>query len=242
MDVQIIASIIGGLIGGLFTFLGVLITILYQRAKDKKEEQRLKEEKLKEEFISRPRLEIVKYKGLSLYESEKNVDVGMLIALIRDFKNNGRAMFYYDEEIIKPEKWAFVEYELKNTGNTEIKDVCFSTAILKNTSMFNTTIYENIMCYEYKFLNYRVHLNKNIKPGHKIKIRVYFISDKVVYSNIGGPLISLWLFDVYNNVWHQYLDAPNEKINDAERSSISKYYDYTDEKKAVECFIDPLKW
>ena len=63
MDVQIIASIIGGLIGGLFTFLGVLITILYQRAKDKNEEQRLKEEKLKEEFISRPRLEIVKYKG-----------------------------------------------------------------------------------------------------------------------------------------------------------------------------------
>lgn len=35
MDVQILASILGGLVGGLFTFLGVLITIAYERSKER---------------------------------------------------------------------------------------------------------------------------------------------------------------------------------------------------------------
>ena len=45
MDVQILASILGGLVGGLFTFLGVLITIAYERSKDAKEEMRRLKEK-----------------------------------------------------------------------------------------------------------------------------------------------------------------------------------------------------
>ena len=48
MDVQILASILGGLVGGFFTFLGVLITIAYERSKDAKEERRRLKEKEEE--------------------------------------------------------------------------------------------------------------------------------------------------------------------------------------------------
>ena len=131
MDVQIVASLLGGLVSGLFTFLGVFLTISYQRKKDKAEEERIKKEEKKKEFDNRPRFEIEGYKGETLYEDEDSVDVGMLVCNIRDFKNNGRALFYYDKEIKTPQEWVFAEYVLKNTGKTEISQAYFVTNLLK---------------------------------------------------------------------------------------------------------------
>ena len=242
MDTEIIASILGGLVSGLFTFIGVFLTICYQRKKDKKEDKRIKENLEKEEFKDRPRLEIVDFYHESTFKEEENVDVGMLVCCIRKFKNIERAMFFYDEEITQKEKWVYAEYVLKNTGNTEINEICFSTNLPKNTSMFNTTTNENVLCYNNNFLNYKVFLNKNVKPGQIIKIRVYFVSDKIVYSSFGNPLISIWLSDVNKNIWIQDLDAPNNKLYNSRRTTKQNFYAYTSEDKAIECFIDPMKW
>lgn len=242
MDVQIIASLIGGLVSGLFTFLGVFLTISYQRKKDKAEEKRMKEEELRKEFDNRPRFEIQEYKGETPYEDETDVNVGMLVCSIRKFENIGRPMFYYDEEIKNPKDWVFAEYTLKNIGKREISRVYFVSNLPKGTSIFNTTKSENVISYDNNFYSRKVRLEKSIKPDQFIKIRVYFVSDKIVYSSFGNPLISLWLIDEYGKIWYQDLDAPYKKISDAKIISKDTFYNYTDESVAIDCFIDPMLW
>ena len=71
MSNEILASILGGLVGGLFTFLGVLITIHHENKKIYRTElmrEKDKEEKLLE---NKPRLEIVEYKKFSKYSAQK---------------------------------------------------------------------------------------------------------------------------------------------------------------------------
>ena len=61
---EILASVLGGLVGGLFTFLGVVMTIRYEERKRSSE---------KEEYISLncPRLEIVDFRGEHVYEEDE---------------------------------------------------------------------------------------------------------------------------------------------------------------------------
>ena len=119
MDVQILASILGGLVGGLFTFLGVLITITYERSKGVKEERRRQKEKEEEQIKARPRLEIQEY---SYFDGERvdDVDLEVVMASIKDFKDIGRVCFKYNPDVINKEKWVSVDYVLKNIGATEI--------------------------------------------------------------------------------------------------------------------------
>ena len=102
MDVQILASVLGGLVGGLFTFLGVLLTIAYEKSKDKKEEQRRLKEKVEEQIKARPRLEIQEYYSV---EDEKDLDVDLevVMACIKGFKDEGRAYFEYHPDVINKE-------------------------------------------------------------------------------------------------------------------------------------------
>ena len=68
MDTTILASILGGLVSGLFTFLGVLITIRYYSKKDAiEEERRIKAENQAIEK-EKPRFEIVGYNEISKYD------------------------------------------------------------------------------------------------------------------------------------------------------------------------------
>ena len=86
-------------------------------------------------------------------------------------------------------------------------------------------------------MNYKVRLDKCVKPGQSVKIRVYFVRNKIVCSNIRNPLISIWLLDEYGN-----LDAPNNGISDTHLTSKRELMDYTDERTAIECFINPMLW
>ena len=94
---DIVASILGGLVSGLFTFLGVLITILYQRKKDKADLAEKEREERVLRFKERPRLEIVEYSGEKLYEEEQDVDLGFIVCSIRKFQNEGRPCFFVPE-------------------------------------------------------------------------------------------------------------------------------------------------
>lgn len=109
----IIASVLGGLVGGLFTFLGVWMTIHHENKKTRQEELKRQKEKEEQLFENRPRLEIMGYKKLSKYSAAKKADISLLLCGIKDYKNEGRAMFYYDPEVIEYENWVSVEYTLK---------------------------------------------------------------------------------------------------------------------------------
>lgn len=238
----IIASVLGGLVGGLFTFLGVWMTIHHENKKTRQEELKRQKEKEEQLFENRPRLEIMGYKKLSKYSAAEKADISLLLCSIKEYKNEGRAMFFYDESVITPENWVCVEYTLRNTGHTEIDHIYFSTNLPKNTALFNVLNEENVMCHDNHFLNYSVIFEKAIKPQQTVSIKVCYISGKIVVSNIGGAPITIWMIDENKNWWSQPLFAPDNKIYNSSRSSHKEWKDYTDEAKAIECFENPMLW
>ena len=238
----IIASVLGGLVGGLFTFLGVWMTIHHENKKTRQEERKRQKEKEEQLFENRPRLEIMGYKKLGKYSQQRKVDACVLLCSIKEYKNEGRAMFFYDESVITPGNWVCVEYTLRNTGHTEIDHIYFSTNLPKNTALFNVLNEENVMCHDNHFLNYSVIFEKAIKPQQTVSIKVCYISGKIVVSNIGGAPITIWMIDENKNWWSQPLFAPDNKIYNSSRSSHKEWKDYTDEAKAIECFENPMLW
>lgn len=230
-------SILSGLIGGLFTYFGVRLTLKHEMGKEKKE-QILKAD------AEKPRLEIVKFLNFEETKHNRNVnnDWNVLMLDIKKFADdNGRARFFYDEKALNNDNLVFVEYELKNTGLTEILDICITGNLPRNLSLVELErkefyITENL-------LNYEVWSNKRyIKPGQSFKLRVYYIKEQIMVSNIGSPMLTIWLNDVNGRCWSQLLASPSKQI---EISRFRKYSEFREDinlDKAIECFRNPYLW
>lgn len=240
--IEIIASVLGGLVGGLFTYLGVKATIKHENDKVLKEELKRQKEKEELTFENRPRLEIMGYKKLGKYSSQRRTDASVLLCGIEDYKNEGQPMFYYDESTVKSENWVCVEYTLRNTGHTEIDHIYFSTNLVRNTALFNVLDEENVMYYENNLLNYSVILEKTIKPQQTVSLRVSYINEKVIVSNIRSAPITIWMIDEKGNWWSQPLFAPDNKIYNSTKTSNKEWKSCTDIGTAIKCFENPMLW
>ena len=230
-------SVLGGLIGGLFTFIGVRLTLKHEREKEQKEE-------IKKAVESKPRLEVLKYSDFkeTANDDTENYDCNVLALSIVDFKEdeNGRPRFFYDNKALDKKKLVFVEYELKNIGLTEIDDICVTSNLPRNVSVFE---YERRDLYiNENLLNYEVWANKRyIKPGEGLTIRVYYIKDQVMTGMISYPL-TIWLHDINGRYWQQNFGSP---LNDVEISRLSSRKEFrtdTSIETAIECFKKPYLW
>ena len=213
-------SVIGGLIGGLFTYIGVRLTLKHEKEKEQKEE-------LKNAQDTKPRLEIVKYSDFEATKSnvEQNNDCNVLALKIRDFKDNSRARFYYDESALDENQLVYAEYELKNTGLTEIVDICI-TSNLRQMSIIE--LEKRDLCLKNNYPNCDVWSeNRYIKPGQTFKLRIYYIKDQIVISNLGNPVLTIWLNDVNGRIWSQTLYTPGKNI---EISRIRNYKEFSDSR------------
>ena len=109
---SLIGSILGGLIGGMFTFLGVKLTLKYDKEKEKKEI-------IKKAITEKPRLEKV-YANCKSTTSKISCDCNVLTLKIEGIKNNkGVLEFLYNNDFLDLNKLTCIEIELKNTGFTE---------------------------------------------------------------------------------------------------------------------------
>lgn len=230
-------SIIGGLIGGLFTFLGVYLTLKRDREKERKAELIKAEE-------SKPRLEIIRHTGIEETRGmvSANNDCNVLVLGIKDFvEENGRTKFVYDKAALSNENLVFVEYELKNVGLTEIKNVCVTSNLPKNVSLIE--LERKDFYINESLLNYGVWSNKRyLKPGDVFKLRVYYIKGQIVVSNIGSPLLTIWLDDVNGRYWSQALSTQTNEIEISRLCSYSEFRESFDVKTAIECFRNPSMW
>ena len=231
-----LGSILGGLVGGLFTFFGVKLTL----KRDKEKEVR---ELLRKADETKPRLEVVKYLDFKLTKNKKalNNDCNVLVLNIKAFKDdNGRARFFYDNDSLNLDKLVYIEYELKNTGLTEIEDICITSNLPKDTVVIELErkefyINENL-------LNYEVWSNKRyIKPGDSIKVRVYYVNEQIVTGLISYPL-SIWLHDINGRYWKQNFNSPHNEIEKPIYSSRKELFERTDVDNAIECFKKPYLW
>ena len=229
-------SILGGLIGGLCTFLGVRLTLKHEREKEFKEIQRKAVE-------DKPRLEVIKYLDFEATKSSKKInnDCNVLFLSINGFDDSdGIPRFYYNEKALDLKNLSFVEYCFKNTGKTEIDDVCITTNLQRNTAVFELErrdiyITENL-------LNYEVWANKRyIKPGQEIKIRVYYSKDEVIGSMISYPL-TIWLHDINGRYWEQNFGSPNNDVEISRLSNRKTFRDHTNIDTAIDCFKNPYLW
>ena len=80
--------------------------------------------------------------------------------------------------------------------------------------------------YENNFLNYSVIFEKAIKPQQTVVVRVCYISDKIVVSNMGSAPITIWMIDEKRNWWSQPLFAPDNKIYNSTKASHKEWKDY----------------
>ena len=230
-------SILGGLIGGLFTFIGVCLTI-------KHEDRQKKLDELKKADENKPRLEIIGAVDFDLDAknvSKLHADINALVLKIKSFKEeDGQAMFEYDYSSDE-KKFHCFEFIMKNTGLTEIEDICLTSNLPKDTGLMN--YYSSEMYLSNKLLSYDVWSDKRyLKPGSSLKVRIIFPKDKIIVSNLGSAIISIWLKDVNGMVWHQPLFVEKKETEISRLSTIDDFKNAKDIKTAIKCFKNPYMW
>ena len=229
-------SILGGLIGGLFTFFGVKLTLKHEKEKEQKEILTKVEE-------NKPRLEVIKYFDFDATANKKTVnnDCNVLLLNIEKFEDdNGKARFFYNKEALNSNKLVYVEFELKNTGLTEIEDVCITSNVPKN--MVAIELERNEFYINENLLNYKVWANKRyIKPGKSITIRIYYIKEQIISGLISYPL-TIWLRDINGRYWEQNFGSPNNDVEKPRLSNRKHFMEQTDIETAIECFRKPYLW
>ena len=226
-------SIVGGIIGGLFTFLGVKVTIKHDDDKKKRVEQK----KILEE---KPRLEVIEFKEVGKHRNTKS-DMDVICLAIKGFnKSDRRLEFTYDERALDKNNLVSCEYVLRNTGITEIDSVCLISNLPKNMSVIELRNAEFLV--NGRFLNYEAWSDKRfIKSGEQIKLRVYFIEDQVITGLLSAPL-GMYIQDVNGRYWHQPLFVPTKETDNSTLSSRKEMKSFADVESALKCFEGKEYW
>lgn len=226
-------SIIGGIIGGLFTFLGVKMTLKHDDTKKHQEE-------LKKAIEERPRLEIADFKEIRKPTKIKS-DFDIICLGIKDIKKAERHLeFIYDEKALNKENLVCCEYTFKNTGATEIDSICLISGLPKSMSLVNLDRVDLMI--EDKLLNYDAWSNKRfIKPGEQIKMCIFYIEDQIIVSPISA-CIGMYIQDINGRYWHQPLFAPRKETDNSTLSSRREVMSYSDIDSAIECFKGKKGW
>lgn len=225
-------SILGGIVGGLFTYLGVKLTI-------KHEDKIRKEEDDKQAYRTRPRLEIEGYLHGEVNEvGYVNFGVLLLNFDVSISKENQISFKY--KVIDNNMKFAFYEYTFKNTGDTEIQSLYLVSNNHKTTSIFNFNNYDNSIKKE--FISYSILFdNLSIKSDGIFTIRFYLLQNEAPMS-IVSALVSIYLEDINGKIWKQPLFCPDKKIENSIRSSHKELRNSSDEEKAIKCFKGEIPW
>lgn len=227
-------SILGGIIGGLFTYLGVKMTLNYEDKKRKQDENA-------NAYEERPRLEIVSFSELKKHDNTF-IDNDMAILHFEcKLDSNGKASFIYSDKINNKCNFISCEYILKNIGKTEIDNITFVSNLPKDTSIMDMN---NINFYSDKHLiNYDVLLkNRFIKPNEEIKIIISFIDDQIILSNLGSAVVGIYLQDINGRYWYQPLYAPKNEIGNSTRTNLKSLQNAIDVKTAIDYFEGKECW
>ena len=226
--VSFAGSILSGLIGGLFTFLGVKATINHEKKKIKNEENR-------KVLESMPRLEFAKKYVLDeLKEPVKNCEI--VIANIKEFKEvDGIARFIYDDNLLDGDKLEFIDVLLENTGKTEIENI-FIASNPRYESAFDLKTKDFFV--ERKILSCGAYVGQRfIKPGEFVRVRIHFLENENIRT-----ALSVWIIDINGRYWRQSLNINRKEIEKPELKSRRDFKEMTDESNFVECYKKPYLW
>lgn len=220
----------------MFTFLGVRYTIKNENKKARKEE-------IKEANKNKPRLEIVNFSANNVINNnvyKMDYDCEVLALKIEGINIDSNVEVSYDASALDDSNLIYSEYFLKNTGLTEIDSFCITSNFPKSMCVID----KNMRDYYYsrKLLNYDIWSKKRfIKPGDCIRIRIFFIKDKVIQSPISYPF-TIWLNDVNGRYWEQKIDGITNSIEISTLGDRNLLFNNTNIDKIVDCFKNPSLW
>ena len=195
--IPIVTSILGGLIGGLFTFLGVKLTI--------KNDNKLKALELVEKVKERNREIIACAPQLKVVENDDSVDKTTEIYLLP--YNNPKLIsedeirFDYGKEIQEESFWDFYDVTIENVGKTEIEMIYLQLNYKSRMNLYTKYEIFGQGIWAIKYYSDGFSPSLRLKPDTKFKLRVYY---PAIFPQIKDRPINAYLEDVYGNCWFQY--------------------------------------
>ena len=164
--VNIIGDAINGVIVGIFTVIGVGITIRNERKKEKRQEE-------KEKHNNKPELIVNRYEN----KNEENIDMALLVAAFSVDKNIN---FEYSDKYKNKDEYISEDFVFQNIGKTAIETLYIVSTCKKNTSIFNVKYADTFM--NHGAINYGCIWDRKIFPGDELKIKLYFHKDFIPSS------------------------------------------------------------
>ena len=227
-----IGSILSGVIAGLFTFLGVKMTINHDN-KVKRHEEKTKAESKK------PRLEIIEYKKIEKFEIDRS-DCDVVLLKIKGFvKNDERDTleFIYNDRALAKTNLIGYKYVFKNIGMTEINNICLVCNLHRYVAITKLENVESII--SDKYLNYDVSIDKNfIKQNEQFSVIFYYVENEI----LNNAFVNFYMQDINGRYWRQLLFCPQNRIDISQSTTYKEFYDNCDVNYAIKCFEGKEYW
>lgn len=198
--IPIITSILGGLIGGLFTFLGVKLTLKDERKRHDEQVRLNIIEKNKEIIKNRPILQCIE-------NCESSPSIQAMVYLVPFGKpeliNKKDIIFHYPEKFEEKQNWEEYTIYLKNVGNKRITRSFLHFEDLKKINLYSDLdiINWNNSLYGQHYFSDALTLSVNIAPGEILELNIYYLKDFPNYKNV---LFDIYFEDENGNNWVQY--------------------------------------
>ena len=225
-------SIIGGLISGSLTLIGVVATIKY-------EEKKRKKDNLKMANINKPRLEISNYfsetssSRINVQDSKINV----LLLFIQDFNlNGGHINFIYDEKYNDISNLKCVEYVFKNIGPSEIVSMEFFLNYQKEMTLSELEYRESL--FNFNEINDSVFYRVNIKPNETVRVRFFYMEDQKEFYRLN---VTMFLKSYEGRVSSQFIRVPENEMRDARLVQNNILLEHSNYDQLVNYFTSKFK-
>lgn len=205
--VPIISSCIGGLVGGLFTFLGVKLTIynsykIHKEEMDLKEKENLKKQKKlnqkinKKMITNRPELKIIEQ---NIENIENNTIVYILPYSDKATLTDRNIHFNYRrDELLNKSNWKHFNIVFRNTGKTEIDRGFMQLPYKSGLNMYSIYEFENI--YFNNHYSDNNSLNCKIAPNEYFKLDIYYPKNLNILKKLD---FNIYFVDKNDNCWLQ---------------------------------------
>ena len=195
--VPIITSIIGGAVGGLFTFLGVKMTLTNEKKNREEELKSLNIEKNKKIALTKPEMTITENE-----EDIKEIEEICLLPYVKpELFDKEKIIFNYTEEIYNEVTWDKYEIVLQNTGKRKINSAFLQIPYKSEVNIYTKS---ELMAWPNEYIiNYysdTAYLPNYISPDEKIKLIIYFPKDNKRLENLA---LDLYINDEDDNCWFQ---------------------------------------
>ena len=214
----IVVPIVSSLLGGLFTFLGVKMTLKNEKEKEKKETLRYNKEKNEEIFLNRPEIEITK--TCMNFNNEMNICI--LPYLKPQLMDEKIIVFDYDKFIDNEDFWTFKSFYITNKGNREIKTAYFHLQYKSNANIYVKEVlsyWKTSLLSKNYYCDY-VRITNAIYPNSSIKINIFFPKGM---DELLNKYFDFYMRDEDGNCWVQEDMCFDNSVNKSQAVSESEY-------------------